>query len=489
MLIQFIQLEALATGGVRTIKNYKTNLIFSLIIMLYIGSLVLIGYFMVVLPNLVSDLQENYYHKMKEQIQASLLLPEQDRKDMLASIDFEERVEFFIVDANADEVVYTTLPIASVDEFYGVLNQNAISVEENFMFSPDEGREYRVWLAVYVVSPQKELNFWVFFLLTVIIILITLLIVITLIVFRTTLKPLQRLRDNIWKLRAYQLEQLQNKRTITDYDALSYELISFAHDLRQKMTSVDVTYTSLERELQMQKEVMKYRTEMLATLAHDLKVPVHIIQLQLEKIMSTQVTEEEREKQLIESYSKLNRLTADINDIVKVAHSDNLAVLLEKETFNLARLLSKEYQSFIPLYEEKAFEVEVIVDPEVLIFANVIQFRQLIHNALSNIYHYALHGATVIISCYCEDEMIHLTFYNDAKQMSEEQLENIFHLFYRVSEDEQGSGTGLHTMKSTTQENHGDVRMINKDEGVELQLFFPQEMLRKEKESDERDVE
>ena len=44
-------------------------------------------------------------------------------------------------------------------------------------------------------------------------------------------------------------------------------------------------------------------------------------------------------------------------------------------------------------------------------------------------------------------------------------------------------------MKSTTQENHGDVRMINKDEGVELQLFFPQEMLRKEKESDERDVE
>lgn len=479
----------MATGGVRKIKNYKTNLIFVAIVALYIGSLLLIGYFMNALPNLISTLQENYYLEMKEQIQASLLLPERDRNEVLASIDLKERTEFFIVDANAGEVVYTTLPITSVDEFYGVLNQNAISVEENFMYSPEEGRQYSIWLAVYVVSPQKELNFWVFFLLAIIIILITLLIIITLIVFRTTIKPLQRLRDNIWKLSAYQLEQLQNKRTITDYDALSYELISFAQDLRQKMTSVDITYTSLERELQMQKEVMEYRSEMLATLAHDLKVPVHIIQLQLEKMMVTKVNEEEREKQLIESYRKLNRLTADINDIVKVAHSDNVVALLEKEEFNLVQLVSREYRSFISLYEEKGFSVEVITDPEIIIFANVIQFRHLIHNALSNIYHYAIVGATVSISCYCEDEIIHLTFYNDAKQMSEEQLENIFHLFYRVSEDGQGSGTGLHTMKSTTQENHGDVRMINKDEGVELQLFFPQEMLRKEKESDESNVE
>lgn len=454
--------------------------------MLYIGSLVLIGYFMSILPNLVNDLQENYYLNMKDRVQTSLLLPENMRNEALAAIDAEERVEFFIVDSSTREVVYTTLPIASSDEFYGVLNQNAISVEENFMHTTKDGQAYNIWLAVYVVSPQKELNFWVFFLLAIIFILITLLIVITLIVFRSTIKPLQRLRDNIWKLSAYQLEQLQNKRAITDYDALSYELIYFAQDLRQKMTSVDITYTSLERELQMQKEVMEYRTEMLATLAHDLKVPVHIIQLQLEKIMSTQATAEEREQQLLESYGKLNRLTADINDIVKVAHSDNLTVLLEKETFNLAALLSKEYRSFIPLYEEKAFEVEVIVDPEVLIFANVIQFRQLIHNALSNIYHYALHGATVIISCYHEDEMIHLSFYNDAKQMSDEQLENIFHLFYRVSDDGQGSGTGLHTMKSTTQENHGDVRMVNKDEGVELHVFFPKEMLTKTKESDDK---
>ena len=451
--------------------NRRIKQTFVVVTLLYSMSVIIIIYSMFAIPRTFSNFQNTYYQRMKNEIETILENSYQDKEQQLADLANNEAIEFFIMNKSEDRVLYSTLPIANIDDFYGALNQNAITVEESFELIT-QNNQYHIWLAVYTVSPQETLNFGLIILLVVVGIFMILLLTILLLIFYRSIRPLQRLRDNIWKISSYQLTNLRKHQAITEQDALSYELVSFADDLQAKMQSVDVKYTSLERELQSQKEMMEYRAELLGSLTHDLKRPIHILLLKIEETMRLEMTKQQATV-MEDGYHKLENLTKDINDIVRIAHMNDLNVLLEKTYFNITEVLTDEYYHCMPLFKSKFFQTELFVDLDIMIYANVLQFKQLIHNALVNIYHYAPEHANVTISCYQEEDQLHLVFYNDAKQMTEEQLENIFHLFYRISDESEGSGTGLHTMKVIAEENAGNVTMENQDKGVALTFVFP----------------
>ena len=212
---------------------------------------------------------------------------------------------------------------------------------------------------------------------------------------------------------------------------------------------------------------------MLATLTHDLKTPIHTAQLQLERIEEKGAITDEQSKEALEmAYNKIIKVKEDVGDLLKVAYQDNISQLQQIETFDLVVLLKEVYDLFTIEVKRQELFVNISTDDKVLFYGNRIRMKQLINNAISNICRYATVGGEVEIECYQEANRVILRFYNEAEQLTDDEVENAFSLFFRGDDSTEGTGVGMHAMKQIVLENNGKIFFHNHLNGVELICEF-----------------
>lgn len=450
-------------------------------IVLYIVAVMVTVVIISKIPDFYLEMQQNEYLRLKNEIALILEQPELSiREESFSKIENKIPAEFVIFSADSSQIIYTTIPVTNPADLKEMLNPEAISQEEFYAITI-RNTEYQIWVAQYYVSPQDMVNTWVTALILIIVVLFAILIGIMVFVFYHSLRPLQRLRENIYKISNYQLDKINKNEMVigSEQDALSYELAIFSRDLQGKIDEAEVTYTSLEKEVQIQNELSDYRAKLLATLSHDLKTPLHTAQLEVERLQKDveQYDKSEIQQRMGIMHQKITTTMDDINNLIKVVYQDNIEQLLAKEHFDLVQELMVVQQAFAEPMEINQFYCDFDVDEKIEIYANKARFKQLIHNAISNICEYAPQHANIAITCYQESDLIHLKFYNDAKALTVEQLENIFKLFYRISDSRHGSGYGLYTTREIAKENSGEVTFENKGNGVELAFIFQKESL------------
>ena len=455
--------------------------IFVGMIVLYLLAIMVTVVIISKIPDFYLKMQQNEYLRLKNEIALILEQPEVSmREESFSKIENKIPAEFVIFSADSSQIIYTTIPVTNPADLKEMLNPEAISQEEFYVVTV-KNTEYQVWVAQYYVSPQDMVNTWVTALILIIVVLFTVLIGIMVFVFYRSLRPLQRLRENIYKISNYQLDKVNKNEMVirSEQDALSYELAMFSRDLQGKITEAEVTYTSLEKEIQIQNELSEYRAKLLATLSHDLKTPLHTAQLEVERLQKDieQYDTSEIQKRMAIMQQKITTTMDDINNLIEVVYQDNIEQLLAKEHFDLVQELMAVQQGFTEQMELKDFYCDFDVDEKIEIYANKVRFKQLIHNAISNICEYAPQHANIAITCYQENDVIHMKFYNDARILTSEQLENIFKLFYRISDSKHGSGYGLYTTREIAHENGGEVTFENKGNGVELAFIFQKGIL------------
>lgn len=460
----------------KKIGKLSIRFIFMTMIVVYILAIVTTGIILFQIPNFYLRKQTNEYEQTQTSIQSILMEDSSTFSHQLEEISRNKSVEFVVYKTSDDEVVYATLPVTDINDLRNMLNENAVSKEETFEVVTTGGTYY-VWLIQYYVSPQEMINTWVMTLVVIVAILFTLIVGVVLFVFYQAVNPLQRLNDNILKLSSYQLDKIgKNEKTSeSSYDALSYELLTFSQDLQSRISKSEVVYTSLEKELQMNNEMSDYRTKLLAMTAHDLKTPLHTSQLQLEQALEIYDLSgtPELEAYVVNAHDKITDTIQDVNDLVKIAYQNDMNILKEEETFDVVQLMMQMQQSFAEKMGMKNLYVENDMDEQMIMHTNKTRLKQLIHNAFSNICAYASDGATVKISCYEENDDYYLKFYNDAKPLTQEQIDNAFKLFYRISDSDEGTGVGLFAIHDIVEENGGTVTFENKDDGVELVCKIP----------------
>ncbi|MDL2211478.1 HAMP domain-containing histidine kinase [Erysipelotrichaceae bacterium OttesenSCG-928-M19] len=419
------------------------------------------------IPSEYNNQQNELAVSFKQMIQDSL-----DNNDMenLNAIDNEYPIEFVIYDSSDSSLIFSTLPEIDVVKLKGALNKNAVALEDFFSYTTKE-KTYDIWMLQYYISPQKVVNTWMMRIIAVVFLIVAINVLAMSVLYIKFLKPINRLRENVAKISKYQLD-LASVNKASEYDQISSELIEFAQNLQINIQNTEFTYTELEKKLQLQNEKLEYQNRMVAALTHDLKAPLTNIILRLEYIKKSDYDY----RRLLDDHKLIDyqahKLIADINDIAIVAYQDDFSTLQKVERFNIIELLMEIYDVFIPQFREKDYIVETNLDERIDIEYVKLYMKQVIYNAFSNIANYGKAGGEVVISCYNENDYLYLGFYNDGDNLSEEQLNNIFNLFYRISTNQKGLGTGLYTIKNLVDELNGEVRISNRENGIILELLF-----------------
>lgn len=195
-----------------------------------------------------------------------------------------------------------------------------------------------------------------------------------------------------------------------------------------------------------EQEVYNLKLEFFTNLAHEIRTPLTLIKMPLEKLIRTHQFEDNdtvNDLALIEkNTTRLIRLTNQLLDFRK-AETNNMSLIFTKTDIN--SLLLDVFNDLNVLAKEKMLQYDLSL-PRITLTAQVDEealrkvFTNLTHNAIK----YAAQQVHIkLLPFNSDDIMFNIEFRNDGDIIPFDKREKIFEPFYRLNESNKDTGTGI----------------------------------------------
>lgn len=205
--------------------------------------------------------------------------------------------------------------------------------------------------------------------------------------------------------------------------------------------------------------------ELISNISHDLKTPITAIKGYVEGIMDGVAdTDEKMDRYIRTIYTKACDMDNLINELTFYAKVDS-----DKINYNFIKLNLTEYfndcidEIGVDL-ESRNIELKYIneLDKETAIVADPEQFKRVINNIINNSMKYMeINNGVVEVHLYNEGDDVHIDISDNGKGISEKDIGHIFDRFYRSDTSRNsrtgGSGIGLSIVKKIIIDHGGSI--------------------------------
>jgi PAS domain S-box-containing protein len=209
---------------------------------------------------------------------------------------------------------------------------------------------------------------------------------------------------------------------------------------------------------------------------HDLKAPL-MSALGLVDIAG-RVRDEEKDRYIVlirKSLMKLNSFIEEMNNFYRV---DKLVV--QREKISLQEILHDELENLHTGNEEPFIHFDIEIDEAVDFYSDKMRIRTIITNLLSNAIKYqdpAKKDPLIKIIANVDDENLNLRIEDNGIGIDQSFHEKIFDLFFRATDQAEGSGLGLFIVKDTIERLAGTIQVkSNVGVGTTFQVRIPNQL-------------
>lgn len=221
----------------------------------------------------------------------------------------------------------------------------------------------------------------------------------------------------------------------------------------------------------------KARREFLASVTHELRTPLHLIQGYLEAIQDDVIPKHQQGEYIelvLEEAKRLARLVQDLQDINRLERgqiSQGVAIDLESFMNDIdQRFLGRAQELGINLEVSKGFG-ELFADPD--------QLLQVFINLLDNAMRHTPRGKTVRVFLEKEQSRVRFAVQDEGEGIPKEALPYIFDRFFRVnkarSRKDGGMGLGLAIVRQIVEVHGGQIKVeSDMGKGTTFWIEFPQ---------------
>ena len=198
-------------------------------------------------------------------------------------------------------------------------------------------------------------------------------------------------------------------------------------------------------DMEKEREIYHSKIEFFTNIAHEIRTPLTLIKMPLDKLMKKQNNIAEINSNLKTMEKNTNRLIDLTNQLLDFRKTEMNKFSLNFVKTDISELLRETYSSFHVAAEQKEihFKLELpgiplqaYVDPEAL--------KKIFSNLFNNAIKYAESIVTIRLKNFSsEDKLFTIIFQNDGFNIPSELKEKIFEPFYRIKETEKQSGNGI----------------------------------------------
>lgn len=216
-------------------------------------------------------------------------------------------------------------------------------------------------------------------------------------------------------------------RVIDNSILLKYENIELASDLKDQTEAANKANNDKSR--------------FIATASHDLRQPLHAVNLFLDSL-GHKITTEEQQHDLNRIQRGLDSLGDLFNALLDISQLDAETVRINKINFQLKEQLQTIVDQFSPDAEAKGL-ILTLNKCDQIIHSDPVLFEQLVRNLLSNAIRYTEEGSVDVFTTNNSDNSINLHIQDSGIGIPEKDSENIFNEFFQLDNPERNRNKGL----------------------------------------------
>jgi len=243
-------------------------------------------------------------------------------------------------------------------------------------------------------------------------------------------------------------------------NVLLYEQLHRANvGLEERVAERTHDLTTANRRLAAQwarlRQANSFKSEILGTVAHDLKNPLGVIlgrtEILKEMIGRAGALDDGVQAQIAYIRDAANRLTGMVDDLVTDAMADALDITIRRERVDISVLVREVAEANRPLAARKEQTITVSAQPEHTAMCDVDRIREAIDNLISNAIKYSPIGGAIDIIVTQEAGNIVVQVKDQGAGLSPEDISRLFGRFQRLSAKptagETSTGLGLSIVK------------------------------------------
>lgn len=210
---------------------------------------------------------------------------------------------------------------------------------------------------------------------------------------------------------------------------------------------------------------------------HDLKAPLMSAMGLVRLAESAPDQEKGRYIELIKK--SLFRLDGFIDEMNNFFRNDKLAI--QREQIDMEKLLKEELANLQTLHQNGQVDIGFTIEGKSLLFSDNIRLRTIIGNILSNAIKYRDPLKTnpfIRINVLITEEFCEIRFVDNGIGIEEEFQDKIFDLFFRATDQSQGTGLGLFIVKDTIEKLKGRITVNSvPNKGTTFTISLPNQIL------------
>jgi signal transduction histidine kinase len=254
---------------------------------------------------------------------------------------------------------------------------------------------------------------------------------------RRMVVPIRALQEGAMRIGRGELTQRIVIKTKDEFEALGDEFNKMAARLQESYATLEHRVEARTRQLELANLA---KSRFLAAASHDLRQPLHALGLWVAQLHGRMRAGERRRivARIDEALSAMNELFNALLDISKLDAGVLTPSIVE---FPIAKLLDRVDMTFTGAAREKGLSLR-IVSTSVWVRSDFILLERIVFNLVSNAVRYTSSGG-VVVGCRKRSANLHIEVWDTGTGVPQDQKQNIFGEFYRLSGPDGNGRSGL----------------------------------------------
>ena len=236
----------------------------------------------------------------------------------------------------------------------------------------------------------------------------------------------------------------------------------------------------LEKDIEKERNLEVMRKDFIASVSHELKTPIGIIEGYAEGIKDGIVKDKDALVYLETIIDESKKMGVLVSNMLELSKLESGVIKPKPEVFNINRLINKLVKKHSPEASEKNLQLLFYENTEYsYVLADIFQMEQVLTNLITNALKYTAEGNKIIISInLCNDNYV-ISVVNTGTQIANEELDKVFNKFYKVDKSRNrktnSTGLGLSIVKNLLDLHGFNYSLKNIKNAVKFEFSIPKE--------------
>ncbi len=258
----------------------------------------------------------------------------------------------------------------------------------------------------------------------------------------------------------------------TEIELLGNNINELSNTLETTISELKTANNELQKDIEHKNEIDEMRKEFLASVSHELKTPIALIQGYAEGLKEG-INDDAESREfycdvIIDEAAKMNNMVKKLLTLNQLEFGNDI---ISMERFDIAALIKNYIQSVEILTKQKGIQIRFDQFAEaVYVWADEFKIEEVFGNYFSNAINYAARDKIIDVKLIRMDHKVRVSVFNTGEPIPEESLAHLWEKFYKVDKartrEYGGSGIGLSIVRAIMESMNQNYGVINYDNGV-----------------------